>query len=206
MRRRHRSPRGRALTMVEVTISCVVVGVMLVAALQATAMARTGQFRLSTHARGSLLAQDLLTEILPLPYMDPAAPNDTIGPGPGESGATRAKFNDVDDYHGWSESPPRTRSGEELTWAAGYERSVTVAWVRPEPGFPTSNTSTGLKRITVTVRYRGTDVAALSGLRSAAATSLAEPAPPQGPEALMVNPPAGLAEELRKNARALMGL
>ncbi|MBK9121204.1 MAG: hypothetical protein IPM18_16605 [Phycisphaerales bacterium] len=195
--------RRRALSMIEVTISAAIVGVMLVAALQAVMVARVGQFRIATHARGALLAQDLLAEIMRCPYVEPGATVDSIGPDAGETGSTRAGFDDLDDYHGWTESPPRTRTGESLTWAVGYERVVEVVWVRPEPGFPVSADPTGLKRITVMVRYLGTDVATLVALRSAAGVALggavaeAEPVVPNDP---------GLLEILLKGAGSLLGL
>lgn len=67
-----------------------------------------------TQARAAIdLAQDLMTEILSQSFEEPGTTTGSFGKESGES--VRANFDDVDDYHGWSESPPTARDGTTLS-------------------------------------------------------------------------------------------
>ncbi len=77
---------------------------------------------------------------------------DYIGTETGEGTSTRSDFDDVDDYHSWSASPPQSKDGTDLPDYDGWTRSVTVEWVNVNsPGGTAANSETGAKRITVTV-------------------------------------------------------
>lgn len=79
-------------------------------------------------------------------------PPPTIGTDTGEGSSSRTDFDDVDDYHGWSASPPQDRGGSDLVDYAGWTRSVTVEYVNPvQPGSLGTASDGGAKRITVTV-------------------------------------------------------
>lgn len=164
---RIRSLRPAAFTLAEVAVSAIIVSTMLVAALQAVAAARFGMQRLSAHTRGMLLAQDLVAEILQQAYADPAAGPDSFGLGADEAAAgNRSLYDDVDDYNGWSASPPQTKDGSEISWASDYQRSVVVAWVNPNDLGQQVFAPTGVKRIQVTVKHDGAVVATLHAVRT----------------------------------------
>ena len=74
----------------------------------------------------------------------------------------------VDDYHGWSASPPKYRSGVEIPWATGYTRSVNGAWLEPDDLTQVSGTETGVKATWVTVGYDGKKLLTLSAVRTRA--------------------------------------
>ena len=70
----------------------------------------------------------------------------------GENPATRAAWNDVDDYNGWTESPPQTKSGTvipDFSTAPAAAISATVSPVdmkgtgEPETGLPPWRASLG---------------------------------------------------------------
>jgi hypothetical protein len=71
----------------------------------------------------------------------------------GEQLANRASWNDVDDFDGYVETSPVDPAGTAIPGVPeGWSRSVTVEWVAPSNPSQTSQTETGLKRVTVTVK------------------------------------------------------
>ncbi len=160
-------PSARGLTIVEAAISIVLVGVVLTAALQTVGMTRRGHLTMSDRARGQQLALDLLNEALSQDYMDGTPAVRVFGLEVGKSSANRSQFTDVDDYNGWSETPPRDRSGNVLTGTTGWLRGVRVDWVEPKTLLATAQPDSGLKLVTVTAT-RGGVVARVAGYRSIA--------------------------------------
>lgn len=172
---RRRSPLG-AFTLVEVVISLLVVGIMLVAALNTVG----GVFRTYAIAQerqqGDALAMELMAEILHERYEDPNG-SPAFGLEAGESSALRAGYDDVDDYDGWSAYPPRSRDGTALAGAKTWTREVTVEWVDVLDPTVVVGGDSGLKRITVVATSeRGTQFTRVA-LRGAA--GMLELAPPE---------------------------
>ena len=150
------SPRP-ALTLVEVVVSTLIVGVMTVAALNTLGAATRSSESFGDRAIALGLADDLMAEILQAPYNDP---NDDpqFGPEGSESDGPRAVFDDVDDYNGWDCQPPQQRDGTPLTDREGWRTRIKVQRVDPEDPSQVllGNTDTGAKRIHVFVDYDGT--------------------------------------------------
>jgi len=166
---------GRALSLAEAIVSIAVVGVMLVAALNTVGAARMTQKTMGDRSRGLLLAQDLMAEILPQAYEDPQYPPGSFGLAPEEVGdGSRALFEDVDDYDGWSASPPQQKDGTELSDFQGWQRSVVVKWVDPSDVSQVRLSDTGVKYVAVTVSYDNTVTASLVALRTNAAQFVPE--------------------------------
>jgi prepilin-type N-terminal cleavage/methylation domain-containing protein len=149
--------RGRrsAFTLVEVLMTILVISVGLVASMRA--MPVLIEVSRATHEQllAQQLAGEMLAEISMLPYEDP---NTTPGFGPesGEATTTRADFDDIDDYHGWTESPPQRKDGSLVPDADGFTRSVTVQNVLTSD-FTTavSNGGSDAKRIIIRVTLPG---------------------------------------------------
>jgi len=142
--------RRPALTLVEVVVSTLIVGLMTVAALEGLgATTRSSQ---SAGNRGIALglADDLMAEILVTAYSDPNG-SAVFGLEPGEA-APRVNFDDVDDFNGWNESPPKAADGSTIADRTEYRRRVTVQRVVPtNPTQATSGTDQGVKQICVTI-------------------------------------------------------
>ena len=160
-----RGRRRRCFTLVETVLCIVVTGLMLVAALSAVAASRTGQYKIAERQRGSLLGQELMAEILAQNYIDPEG-GTTFGTESGELTINRLNFDDVDDYHGWSASPPQDRDGTVIPDHEGWARQVTVKRVMEANLKQAVATDTGIKVITVTISHNGTPVATLEALRT----------------------------------------
>lgn len=154
-----------SFTLVEAVMSLIIVSVMFVAALSTVGASRLSQHKFSLGSRGQLLAESLMTEILRQDYQDPDG-HSAFGCEIGESSSTRADFDDVDDYHGWSSSPPVNKDGIIVSGLTGWTRSVTVEWVEPLDVTQVRETETNVKRITVTVSYDGITLVSLVGIRS----------------------------------------
>jgi type II secretory pathway pseudopilin PulG len=160
--RRDRKRRG--LTLVEATVSIVVVGVMLVVALNTVGATRVTERRLSDQMRGGLLAQTLMAEILQQAFEEPGQAG-SFGLEAGESGASRAAWDDVDDYHGFTETGPRLKSGAALAGYSGWRWEASVHWVDPSDPRKTKASATAVKRIRVVAWFRDTAVCELHALK-----------------------------------------
>jgi type II secretory pathway pseudopilin PulG len=166
----------RALTLAEAVVSMVIISVMLVAALNSVGASRTTQQKIADRSRGFLLAEDLMSEILRQDYEDADLAPGSFGLGGDEVGdGSRSLWDDVDDYDGWSASPPQQKDGTVIPDLAGWGRSVTVA--RAEPGdfeAIAPATDTGVKQIRVDVTYEGAVVVSLVAVRTNALQFVAE--------------------------------
>jgi len=142
--------RRRGTTLIEVVMATMVVGVILVSAMNvvgASLRTRRATADLNTGAR---LAEQLLAECISMPYLDPESPGSSNGPESGEGGGNRKEFDDVDDYHNFSESQIRDKDDKKIDGFSGWTRSVTVQWANQLNGTPWLLWDTGLKRIVVT--------------------------------------------------------
>jgi type II secretory pathway pseudopilin PulG len=168
---RAKKRRHRALSMVEAVVSIIIVGVALVAALQVAAMSKSALRIRAERLQGRVLAEQLMQEILAQAYVDPQGADPMCGPSAAELvPGNRSLFDDVDDYCGWSESPPqyKTPQGQPSSITmpnlTGWERSARSDWLLA-PAMSVSASDTGIKRLTVTVKFRGRVVAESVALR-----------------------------------------
>lgn len=93
--------RQGGFTLIEVLIASAVLA-FVVAALAHAVVAGQMQTADSLHAmRGAALAEAMMEEILSKPYADPEGAT-TLGPDAGES--ARSSFDNMDDYHGYTEA------------------------------------------------------------------------------------------------------
>jgi|GEM_PF-6598319 len=89
------------------------------------------------------------------------------GPELPESSSSRADWDDVDDYEGWSASPPQLKDGTPIADYSGWTREVAVAYVDPlDPNGLSASEDLGLKRIIVRATDPQGRKTALFALRS----------------------------------------
>jgi type II secretory pathway pseudopilin PulG len=148
-------------------VATLIVGIMLVAAMQTVGQSVRGRIAMADAQRGALLAQQLMAEILQTDYLEPDE-SAVFGPEASETGGTRGAFDDVDDYDGWTASPPQQKDGTPIPNRTDWQRAVTVDWVNASLLTQVLATDTGVKRITVTVSRNGQVVASLVTVRSEA--------------------------------------
>jgi MSHA pilin protein MshD len=158
--------RRRGLTLIEVTISMLVLAILLVASLSMLGSAAKARYLLAKRQLGPVLARQLMMEAVQNQYASMNA-NATFGMEPGENTGTRAAFNDVDDYDGWTECPPHDKAGNVLPNCTGWTRTVQVYYADPsDPMGTPASTDTGLKRVTVTVTSPNGAQTILAALRT----------------------------------------
>ncbi len=170
--------QSRGFTLVEAAISIVLVSVLLVAALNTMGAAKLGQCNTLARGRAHLLAEDLMAEIMRQSYADPESVGfvDLTDPSiipsglttdPGESSSSRADFDDVDDYHGWTATPPEQKDGTTIPNLTGWTRGVGIERLDPATHLLAPASELGLKRITVGVAHDGVLVTKLVAFKGA---------------------------------------
>jgi MSHA pilin protein MshD len=157
--------RSRGIAMVEVAVSILVIGLMAAAAVRTVAAARLVDYTAQQRARGRMLADGIIWEIMTKAYQDPTLPTLVLGPEAGET--ARSQYDDVDDYNGLTESPPQNQDGTTIPNLTNWTRSVLVEWVDPNNVTGSASlTETGCKRITVTVKFRSAIMATATAVRT----------------------------------------
>jgi type II secretory pathway pseudopilin PulG len=155
------------LSLLEVMISLLVMAVLMTAALRTVGQSRRSQRAVHEQQAGRLLAQELLSEILRQAYREPFEQL-AFGPEATENTGDRSVFDDVDDYHGWSATPPQDAAGAPLAGFEEWGRAVQVHWVDPEAPDSVVGSDQGVKRITVSASYDGQVVGSVVSLRCSA--------------------------------------
>lgn len=157
----------RALSMIEVALSTVIIAVVLLSAMNMVGAAGTSMSSMANRATGTLLAEQLMAEILEQAYEEPSL-------GPGSFGieaveavtGDRSLYDDVDDYYKWSASPPQNKGGSLIADRSAWRRSVIVAYVNPADLTQTLETSSGVKRVTVMVSFNNVLITSMVALRA----------------------------------------
>mgnify|MGYP006969427694 CR=1 FL=1 len=160
-----RRSRRRAVGLAEVAMASLLLGVLLIGALNSVGARLRHQALLADHQQAHRLAEQLLAEVLEHRYADPDA-TPVFGPETSESGGTRSVFDDVDDFDGWDQTGPVDRDGAALANVALWRRTVGVAYVPTDDMTGSSGSDQGLKRITVNVYHGGQLIVSRVGIRS----------------------------------------
>ena len=154
-------------SLVEVLISTLLVGVLLVSALRSVGAVVRHRNAFDERTQAFALANGLISEILEKSYEDPESPGG-IGIESGEDLTQRNTFDDVDDYAGWTSQPPVDRLGAAMPNAGAFRRSVSVMSVSPTDVSQQVANDQGMKRIRVTVSVNNVEFAAIDVLRTQA--------------------------------------
>ncbi len=163
---RKHMPRG--FSQIEVVASTAMLGIVMTATMTSIAASRTRASSEMIRLQGTSLANELLTEILALPAVDPEnGASTTFGLETGESsGTSRSGWDDVDDYHRLLESPPRNRSGFNISGYTNWSRSTLVERIRSNNWTTTSTTYDRVYRVTVVVSRSGRTIATSVGYKN----------------------------------------
>lgn len=153
------------MTLLECVAASLILAVIAVAAVRAAAGAAAAQATSSRSVTAVLLAESLLSKIERTPYIDPSNPN-TLGRDAGESATDKTTFDDVDDFDGWSESPPQDSNGVAIPNMTGWSRKVSVIYSDLGPIAEDRWGNTGLKLITVNVYFNSKLACSLQSLRA----------------------------------------
>ena len=153
--------------MVEAVFCVVLVGGLVVVSLDTLGASKLAQKNLGERAVGQLLASSLIAEIMNQSYNDP---NETplFGIETSENPQLRSSFDDVDDYAGWTASPPQNRDGTVIPGLTGWGQTVQIHRVDPADFGIQKTTDTGVKQVTVTITRNNVNIATLVGVKTGA--------------------------------------
>jgi hypothetical protein len=154
-----RAPRSRGFTLIEASLTTVIVGVgvlSIVSAQQAYHQQNDIAVRMGT---ALMLANEIRELTLGLPQHDPIYGNATWGPETGET--TVAQYNDLDDFAGSNGTgttitPPINALRQTIPNMTSWSQVVTVENVLPNflsASTPAPNNSTDCVRMTCRVLY-----------------------------------------------------
>lgn len=162
-------PRGRhgkrGVTFAECIISTLIVGLMLAGALEA--LGTTSRIKAAESNTGTALtlAQELMEEVLSKDFSDPDG-GTPFTLDAGETAGDRTTFDDVDDYAGLVESPPKDKTGNPRADLVGWQRVVYVDKVSFAAFDTATATNTGYRRVVVKVTRDGVELASLIAIRA----------------------------------------
>lgn len=163
MRRNAINHRG-GFTIAEGLIASGVLAITVMAIIAPFSTAARCEHEDARMAVGSFLAKEMMEEVLSKPFDDPDGDDDVVGPGSGESG--RDDFDNIDDYHGWTESSEgsgiRDIRGRACTDSrvSNLVRSVAAEYVRLDEQTVFFDEPTFI-RVTVTITHDGSDFVTL---------------------------------------------
>ncbi|QDV54041.1 type IV pilus modification PilV family protein [Gimesia fumaroli] len=162
--------RRNGLTLVESLVSVTITAIAGVALFSAIGASLGASYSSLNHNVGTGLTDQMLEELsaVRFPTSSDTRPHST---------ANRKDFDDLDDYHNWSDSPPSSKNGyplgqEPVTILERYlitrpsllipdtsfldrlSREVTVERIRHDSssGWVVTNDETGFRRVTVTIK------------------------------------------------------
>lgn len=145
--RLHRDERG--FTLIDLILVIIIVAIAIPPMLTLFIQAVSGSTFGVTVSRANALASTLREEIQSKKW-DESAPPPSLILGP-ETGESRAIFDDVDDFDGLDESPPRDSQGAILAGFTGFRQQVSVCYVANTDFDTCIGGPTMYKQVTVTV-------------------------------------------------------
>lgn len=184
----NRSKSARGFSLVEVAISVAVLAVAAGGIMGLSAQVARQRLDTSERMRAADLADAMAAELQSADYGSNAVIYaDLVAP----AGADRLGFNDLDDYHLWTASPPIERDGTPAAGGDALTRSVEVTWAGATSGLEVA-APTGVKVVTIRIERAGRPLAVRRFTRSAtggALFALAWPGEPVSPRELGTTDP-----------------
>ncbi len=139
-------PALRGVSLLETAVATLLVSITLVVSLNTLAFVTQTTLRDAEAQRSTQIAQVLLSEISSKPFADSVNATTALGRESGEP-ATRAAWDDCDDYKSWSTTAIATVAGQSLGGATGWQAQVDVVYCDPSNPNATVTGPTQLKRI-----------------------------------------------------------
>ncbi|HLP85047.1 MAG TPA: hypothetical protein VK157_11915 [Phycisphaerales bacterium] len=159
--------RGRGFTIIEASLSLVVVSVVAIAGLSAVSVARKSRASVADAVQGRMYADALLAEVASKRYRDAVSPAEPLGPDATDDIGLAAwrTVDDMDDYNGFAMSPITDVNGNDLSSGA-WGAMIQVSWVSLADPSIEEAAESGVKRISVAVYKQNKIVARASTLRT----------------------------------------
>ena len=143
----------RGFTLIEMNLAVIIVGVMAAVLVSLYSVSSKAFVEIRVKNKANSLAIAAMEDIKCRKWdeTEPAGTKSAIGRDPGETAGDKTTFDDIDDFNGYSESPPRYQDGTPMPGLDGFSMTVdTVCYVDTALNF--SATGTTLKEIVLTVK------------------------------------------------------
>jgi hypothetical protein len=156
---KQRPKKRRGLTLLETSLATLIVGLSVLAITKLILAVTQQNFYAQKTTTALMLADNIRELMIGLPMCDPAS-GVHLGPNTGQS--TVDKFNDVEDFNGYTASPPIDANCQPINSLTNWQQSVTVTHVTPgNNGYNSTDPSSNdqgvvLDRIKVVVSYSAT--------------------------------------------------
>ncbi|MBX3316582.1 MAG: hypothetical protein KF902_06935 [Phycisphaeraceae bacterium] len=162
-------PARKGFSLVEAMLALVLASGALLAALSVVGGAARAEAHATTRATGDSLVAEVMADVLATHFEQPGQVG-SFGRNASEGSVTsRSGFNDVDDFHNWTETPPRDYDGTARNDLIGWRIGVRVDRVSlANPNGGVVSYDSRVKRVTVTASYKGKVVASQSAIRTGA--------------------------------------
>jgi Tfp pilus assembly protein PilV len=149
----HRRGRHRAFSLAEALTASVVLAIAVIGVAGPLTAASLQAEQARETATATVLARQLMEEIVSKPLLDNANTTYTLGPEAGET--SRALYDSANDYNGYTDSSATLKAvdGTRVAVPAGYTRSVSVEYRTTTAGAAAASGDFGV--VTVTVRTPG---------------------------------------------------
>jgi Tfp pilus assembly protein PilV len=154
-----RQAQDDGFLLLEVAVTYVIAGFTIIALASVVTLALTANTASEETMICGQLAHELMQEIQlkkwdenssnTRPGYPAAYPSATLGPEAGENAADKTTFDDIDDFNGWTETPPQDPIGRTLTAFPDYTRTVTVQYVTSTFSVSASTSSYKLVKVCV---------------------------------------------------------
>ena len=166
-RKHHHNNASRAgISLVEVAVSILIVGLLLVTSLQALGHVTKGKNETADVVRAQHLCRQMLAEVLATAYEEPVD-TPVFGREAAETALKRDKYDDVDDFNGRHVGPPSDELRFVLPGFSGaWSRQVTVDLVTAADPSVVAGSDEGVKRVKITIWKSGSILAEMVALRS----------------------------------------
>jgi len=163
-----KNKKGVTLVELMITVSLILLG--LIPLLRMFISAVTGTQMTGAATVADNIAKQMLAEIsqkkwdekctVKGEHISLASASDPLGVDTGEDANDKTTFDDIDDYKGWNESPPRDLSNNPIPGYEGYWLDVDVIYVTdPTTGIAPAGAKTDFKQVKVTVYWQKTGAA-----------------------------------------------
>jgi len=151
MRLRRTMNGARGFALVDVMMSVLIVGIISVVLTGYYSVLFRVPVEIAVKNKANNLAGAAMEELKCRAWEEPSGPR-PLGVDSGETAANKTTFDDIDDFNGYSESPPRYQDGAVMPGLSGYSVSFAVTYV--DAALNATASATDRKMISVTVKNK----------------------------------------------------
>jgi len=153
--------RRRGFTLIEASLAVTIVGTAILAMMQLFATCTQHNRAGASMTTALYLANNIQEAVADLPFNDPVGGKSNFGK---ETGETLATFDDIDDFNGYSSTPPIDSQRTPVPELSTYTQAIIVQAVDPNR-LTLAASGTDAVRVTVRILYDGAEVYQTSWVR-----------------------------------------